>query len=278
MSRTVKDISQEIKEAFIANITLQEAYGLLPDKSFDDQFATSSIEAVLINIVASVIWLHESLWELFRKEMETLIDNSYVTSRPWYYQRALEFQNGDTLSFDESTYSFRYPTVDESKRIVKNVAIREVTDNNVTKLKIYFSDERKQPLTGDVRTAFEDYMRQIGAAGTHYLFVSQVPDELRVHLHIYYDPFVLDSTGERLASGGKPVEETIENYLDSLEYGGVFYASGLVDMLQATEGVKDVTLDATTWDGSKENRRKIDAKSGAFVYVRNESDITYAID
>ena len=164
MSRTVKDISQEIKEAFIANITLQEAYGLLPDKSFDDQFATSSIEAVLINIVASVIWLHESLWELFRKEMETLIDNSYVTSRPWYYQRALEFQNGDTLSFDESTYSFRYPTVDESKRIVKNVAIREVTDNNVTKLKIYFSDERKQPLTGDVRTAFEDYMRQIGAA------------------------------------------------------------------------------------------------------------------
>ena len=103
MSRTVKDISQEIKEAFIANITLQEAYGLLPDKSFDDQFATSSIEAVLINIVASVIWLHESLWELFRKEMETLIDNSYVTSRPWYYQRALEFQNGDALSFDEST-------------------------------------------------------------------------------------------------------------------------------------------------------------------------------
>lgn len=257
---------------------MQEAYGLLPDKSFDDQFATSSIEAVLINIVASVIWLHESLWELFRKEMETLIDNSYVTSRPWYYQRALEFQNGDALSFDESTYSFRYPTVDESKRIVKNVAIREVTDNNVTKLKIYFSDERKQPLTGDVRTAFEDYMRQIGAAGTHYLFVSQVPDELRVHLHIYYDPLVLDSTGERLASGGKPVEETIENYLDSLEYGGVFYASGLVDMLQATEGVKDVTLDATTWDGSKENRRKIDAKSGAFVYVRNESDITYAID
>ena len=172
--RQVKDISQEIKEALIANITLQEAYGLLPDKSFDDQFATSSIEAVLINIVASVIWLHESLWELFRKEMETLIDNSYVTSRPWYYQRALEFQNGDTLSFDESTYSFRYPTVDESKRIVKNVAIREVTDNNVTKLKIYFSDERKQPLTGDVRTAFEDYMRQIGAAGC-LLYTSPSP-------------------------------------------------------------------------------------------------------
>lgn len=277
-NRTVKEISQSLKDAFIASPTLQDAYGLLPDKSFDDQFATSSIEAILINIVASAIWLHEKLWGEFRKSVEILIDNSYVTSLAWYYHKALEFQNGDALSFDEKTYSFRYPVVDEEKRLIKNVAIREVTDGNVTKLKVYFSDGQKQPLTGDIRKSFESYMRQVGAAGTHYLFVSQEPDELRVHLHVYYDPLVLDSTGTRLSGGGKPVEETIENYLNSLEYGGIFYASKLVDMLQVTEGVKDVTLDATTWKGSKENRRKIDADSGAFVYVKNQGDIIYAID
>lgn len=32
--------------------------------------------------------------------------------------------------------------------------------------------------------------------------------------------------------GGKPVEEVIENYLNELEYGGIFYASKLVDMIQ----------------------------------------------
>lgn len=278
MNRTIEEISQSIKASFLANATLQDAYNLQPDKSFDDQFSSVSIEAIIINIVASVIWLHEKLWDEFRTSVETLVDSSYVTSQAWYYHKALEFQNGDALSFDEKTYSFRYPVVDESKRIVKNVAVREVTDDNVTKLKIYFSDDQKQPITGDQRKAFEAYMRQIGAAGTHYLFISQAPDELRVHLHIFYDPLVLGSTGVRLASGGKPVEETIENYLNSLEYGGIFYASKLVDLLQVTEGVKDVTLDATTWDGSKSNRRKIDALSGAFVYVKNSGDIIYSID
>ena len=49
-------------------------------------------------------------------------------------------------------------------------------------------------------------------------------------------------------------------------------------MIQETEGVKDVTLDGTTWQDTLESRRKIDADSGAFVYVRNEEDIIYAID
>ena len=49
-------------------------------------------------------------------------------------------------------------------------------------------------------------------------------------------------------------------------------------MIQETEGVKDVTLDGTTWQGTLENRRKIDANSGAFVYVKNDEDIIYAID
>lgn len=278
MSRTIKEVSKSIKDAFVANATLQEAYGLLPDKSFNDQFSVASIEAVLIDIFASAVWLHETLWEQFRKDTETLIDNSYVTSLAWYHRKALEFQNGDALSFDEKTCSFHYPVWDKSKQVVKNVTIREVMDSNVTKLKVYFSDEQKQPFTGDIGTAFELYMRQIGSAGTHYLFISQGPDELRIHLHIYYDPLVLDSTGKRLSGGGKPIEETIENYLNSLEYGGVFYSSKLMDMLQVTEGVKDITLDATTWKGSKENRRKIDADSGAFVYVKNEDDIIYSID
>lgn len=278
MSRTIKEISQGIKASFMANATLQEAYSLHPDKSFDEQFSAVSIEAVLINVFASAIWLHESLWEQFRKDTETLIDNSYVTSLAWYYRKALEFQNGDALSFDEKTYSFKYPVMDESKQVVKNVAIREVTESDIPKLKIYFSDADKQPLTGDLRKAFEAYIHQIGAAGTHYLFVSQAPDKLRVHLHIYYDPLVIDSYGNRLSGGGKPVEEAIENYLNSLEYGGVFYASKLVDLLQVTEGVRDVTLDATTWKGSKESRRKIDADSGAFVYEINPEDIIYSID
>ena len=278
MARTINEIGKGMKEALIADETVQEAYGLVPGRTFEEQFSKVSIEAILIYVVASVAWLQEQLWEVFRAETEGRINDAYVTSLNWYYRKALDFQKGDSLTFDEKTYSFRYLNVDTAKQVVKNVAIRQVMDENVTKLKVYFSGANKRPITGDVRTSFEGYMREIGAAGTHFLFVSEAPDVLRVHLHIYYDALVLDSAGTRLDGGGKPVEETIESYLNSLEYGGVFYASKLVDMIQATEGVKDVTLDGTTWKEGKENRRRIEADSGAFVYVQNQGDIIYSID
>lgn len=278
MARTIQAISAAMKEAFVGDNTIQELYGLTPGSSFDEQFSKVSIEAILIYVVASSVWLLEQLWDEFSGETEKRINDAYVTSFSWYYKKALEFQLGYNLAFDEKTYSFQYPAVDEKKQVVKNVAVRQVVDGEVTKLKIYFSDADKQPLTGDSRSAFETYMRTIGAAGTHYLFVSEAPDELRVHLSIYYDVLVLDSAGTRLDGEGKPVEETVEKYLNSLEYGGAFYASKLIDMIQATEGVKDVVLEGTTWKGTKEKMRRIDADSGAFVYRIIEGDIAYLVD
>ena len=278
MARSIQEITEYIKEQFVANQTLQELYGLTPGKTFDGQFSKVSIEARLIDVFASAAQVLEQIWDAFRIETEAVVDGSYVTSEAWYYRKALEFQKGDDLVYNEKSYRYEYAITDEAKQIVKNVAIRQVMDENVTKLKVYFSDAQKQPLTGDVRAAFEAYMREIGAAGTHYLFVSEAPDTLRVHLHIYYDALVLDSSGERLEGGGKPVEEAVEEYLNGLEYGGVFYASKLVDIIQQAEGVKDVTLDGTTWQGNNAQRRRIDAQSGAFVYVKQPGDITYSID
>lgn len=278
MARTIEEISTYLKTCFVGNETIQAVYELDALKTFDEQFSKVSVEAILIYVFAASAWVLEQMWETFRTKTEQRINDAYVTSLSWYYKKALDFQKGDALVFDDKTYSYRYPAVDESKRVVRNVAVRQVADNDVTKLKIYFSDAVKNPLTGDVRQAFEAYMREIGAAGTHYLFVSEAPDSLRVHLRIYYDPLVLDSTGTRLSGGGKPVEEVIEGYLNGLEYGGTFYASKLVDMIQAAEGVKDVELDGTTWKGTKEDRRRIDADAGAFVYERNEGDIVYSID
>lgn len=278
MARTIQEISANLKESFVANETLKTIYDLDASKTFDEQFSKVSLEAILIFIFSTSAWLLEQLWDTFRVETEKRINDAYVTSRQWYYRKALEFQKGDSLEFDSKTYSYRYPVIDESKQIVKNVAVRQVVDMEVTKLKIYFSDGSKQPLTGDLRNSFETYMREIGAAGTHYLFVSEAPDPLRIHLRVYYDPLVLDSKGTRLEGDGKPVEETIETYLNTLEYGGTFYASKLVDMIQNTEGVEDVELYGTTWKGTQENRRRIDADSGSFVYEKNENDIIYSID
>lgn len=278
MARSVQEIAGYLKERFVGNGTLQQVYELQNEKTFDEQFSKASIEARMIDVFASGSWLLENIWDGFRAEVETVVNDSYVTGIRWYYQKALEFQRGDKLVYDEKMCRFVYPRVNEEKKVVKNVAVRQVVDEQVTKLKVYFSDAAKQPLTGDVRNAFEEYMREVGAAGTHYLFVSREPDKIKVRLRIYYDPLVLNRNGERLNGEGKPVEETIESYLNALEYGGVFYASKLVDMLQMTEGIKDVTLEAVIWGDIDGYQRRIEADSGAFVYEREGSVIEYTVD
>ena len=278
MARTLKETEENLKASFMGNETIREVYGLEQGKAFDEQFSKVSIENLLIYTFSSGVWLLEKLWDSFSVEVDQKIENSQVTSVSWYHQKALEFQKGDDLSFDEKTYSYKYKIPDESKRIVRNVAIRQVTDEGVTKLKVYFSDSGKQPLSDALQQSFMAYMREIGAAGTHYLFVSKAPDALRVQLQIYYNPLILDSAGTHLENGSKPVEDAIQSYLNNLEYGGVYYSSALVDVIQATQGVRDVVLKSTTWNGTTELRRKIESESGAFTYEANTEDLTYLID
>ena len=109
MARTINEISQEIKEAFVADEVIREIYDLQPGLPFDGQFSKVSIEARLIYVFASGVWLMEQLWGVFRFDVEKKVDESYVTSLSWYYRKALEFQKGDSLVFNDKTYSFGYP-------------------------------------------------------------------------------------------------------------------------------------------------------------------------
>nr|WP_320037193.1 hypothetical protein [uncultured Bacteroides sp.] len=278
MARTITEIGNEMKASFIANIQLQNMYGFADTDTFDNVFSVVSLERIIIYIVATAIWMLENLFDTFSSEITTKIDNAIVTSIPWYYNAALLFQYGDDLVFNTTSYRFGYAIIDATKQIVKFAAIREVVDGGVTKLKIYYSGTDKLALTTEQKTAFEAYIRRIGAAGTHYLFMSQDPDLLGLTLNIYYDPLILDSTGKKITDSTKPVDVTIADYLNNIKYGGVFYSSALVDALQATEGVKDVELVTTYWDGSAAERRKIDAISGAFKLDTTNTTITYSLD
>lgn len=224
------------------NFALTEAYGLDTTKTFDEQFSQVSVEAIWTYIVALAIYLLESIFDTKQTELEARIAAEYPFSFSWYYYKARLFQLGDTLIFDDTTYKFTYPLQDETKQIVDYVAVRQREVDGVTKLQVYAAKAGKAALTVDEKAAFEAYMRQIGAAGTHFEFVSLAPDELKIDLVVTYNPQALDSTGERLAGGGKPVEEAVNAYLDGIKYSGAFSRTKLVDAVQQATGVIDVVL------------------------------------
>ena len=265
MARTLNEIKQAIRADFVNNFTLQEAYGLDASKSFDEQFSTVSPEAIWTFIAASAIYLLEQIIDQKEHELESLIAAEYPFSIPWYFGKAFMFQLGDSLAFDETTYKFTYAATDEMKQIIKYVAIRQREMEGVTKLQVFATKEGKAALTDDELAAFEAYIRQIGAAGTHFDFVSLAPDNLTINLTVNYNPQVLSYSGERLSAGGKPVNEAVATYLDNIKYAGSFSRTKLVDAVQLADGVVDATLGDVFMNGDMMSTKAFESPSGFYV-------------
>lgn len=265
MARTLDEIKQAIRADFVANITLQEAYGLDPAKTFDEQFSKVSLEAVFSFIVASAIYLFELIVDQKKAEVENMVAVEMPFSIPWYYAKSLAFQLGDSVTFDETTYKFEYPLIDETKQIVKYSAIRQREVSGVTRLQVFASKASKAALTADELNAFKAYIKGIGAAGTHFDFVSLAPDQLTINLTVYYNPQLLGGDGVSTSGGNKPVNDAIDSYLGAIKYGGAFNRTKLIDAVQAASGVYDAVLADVRMNGDLVNTQSFESPSGFYV-------------
>jgi hypothetical protein len=252
--REVDEIRNILRQAFVQNDSLRPAYGLSLSKNFDEQFPAVSIEALLTDLAARAIYDHEWLLEMRMAGIEAQIGAQIPFSAQWYRQKALEFQKGDALAFNPVTCRFDYPELNEDKRIVKQVALRQDMDaNGLTVLKVYAAKEGREKLNPDEIAAFSGYIREIGAAGTHFVFISENPVKVVVECIVYYDPQVLDSTGNTLRDGTNPVRLAVDEYTKNIPYSGRFSASKCVDAIQSVAGVLDVHLKGVKIDGVLQN-------------------------
>lgn len=153
MARSIAEIKQTMTNAFMADSTIRERYGLSENDTFDDSFSVVSIENILFYIVAACSHVLEVLFDQFKADVDEKISRAVVASVPWYYKIAKEFQYGDALVFNEATQQYSYPKEDEKKRLVKYVAVRD----RGSSVEILASGETGgQPtvLSDDVLTAF----------------------------------------------------------------------------------------------------------------------------
>ena len=165
MARTIKQIKASMTEQFMQDAVIMERYGFEPGATFDDTFSAVSIESIWFSIVASAIFVLESLFDAFRVDVNATIEGAIVASIPWYHKISLEFQYGDSLVFDEATQQFIYPVIDEAKRVVKFAACRDL-GGGVSVL-VSGADTNGNPtaLSADILTAFEAYLNERKPAG-----------------------------------------------------------------------------------------------------------------
>lgn len=275
--RTLDEIKQEIRANFVAEPVLQQAYSLDTNKTFDEQFSKVSIEAILTYIVAFSIWVFENILNKHKSEISTTIEQNAVCSIPWYHARCLSFQLGDFVTLNEDTYRWEYKVIDENKRIIKYASVRTVDVGGVTKLRVFVSKANKAPLTASEKLAFETYIKEIGAAGTHFEVISQAPASMAFTIQITRDPQVLGFDGKSLSDGSDVIGKAISNYLDNIIYGGTFNKTKLIDAIQAVSGVKDVVLTEARADANLIPGQNYESPGGAFTYNSAKSVITYTV-
>ena len=281
MARSIAEIKQTMTNAFMADATVRERYGLSENDTFDDSFSVVSIENILFYIVAACSHVLEVLFDQFKADVDEKISRAVVASVPWYYKIAKEFQYGDALVFNEATQQYSYPKEDEKKRLVKYVAVRD----RGSSVEILASGETGgQPtvISDDVLTAFKQYLNRVKIAGVILSVRSLPADSISITATIRIDPLVIDRTGIRIEDGSFVVENAVNAYLRNIIYGGTFNKTKLVDAIQNVEGVLDVELHACKYstDGmtyNDINGNNYTAVSGSFSPINLRNALVYVV-
>ena len=243
MARTIREIKAAMTQQFMSDPTIVEMYGFTEGAVFEDTFSAVSLESVWFSIVASAIYVLETLFDLFRADVDKKISGAVVASIPWYHKIALEFQYGDSLVFDEATQGFVYPVVDTTKQLVKFAACRDMGGGVYVLVSGADSSGNPVALSSEVLSAFESYLRERKPAGVLLSVNSLNPDLVRSVMTVQYDPQVLTPDGELITDPSvKPVEDAVNAYLKGIVYGGVLNKTKLVDAVQGARGVIDVVL------------------------------------
>lgn len=282
MARSVAEIKKTMTDAFMADKTIREKYGLSERDTFSGSFSSVSLESILFFVIAACCHVLEMMFDQHKADIEEKISKAVVASVPWYYKMAMAFQYGDGLILNESTQQYEYARLDESKQVVKYVAVRD----KGTSVQILVSgdeDGNPVPLSNDVLTVFKQYMNRVKVAGVILNISSTDSNRLSISATITIDPLVLDETGTRLSDGGKPVEEAVRNHLKNIAYGGTFNKTKLVDAIQAAEGVTDVELHEVRYEDEMNGNwvtlsgNNYTGSGGSYVAYGLENSLSYVV-
>lgn len=244
MARTINDIANGMKAAFVRSETLRTAFGLTgydPDADesalaayYDTNFSAVSVETCILYVVATCAALLEYMFDWFTEDVDNIVNNERYGRKGWYEKTAktFQYQDGNGVDYALNIDTGEYDDYDENAQIVKH-ASAEASNGIGVRLKVAKENNGVlAPLTSDELTAFTTYINRLKPAGVPVTVISRNPDRLAVEMAVYYDPLVFNA-----ATALQKVKETISDYLNSIEFNGEFVTMTMVDRLQSVPGL-----------------------------------------
>lgn len=206
----------------------------------DDLDSTSKVARwrLIFWVVATCVYSFEVAVDLAIMIMESLAKKSRFGTIPWYVNEALLFQYGDTLVYVNNEY--QYPTINIANQIVKRAAVEE--NGNTINVKVAtLVGGVITPLSLGQKAAVEAYFDKKKPAGSDVVIISDPSDELRLFVKAYFDPQLLDNTGQLISNPGiYPLHDAINNFISNLNvsnFNGRLELCDLVDAMQKAIGI-----------------------------------------
>lgn len=186
-------------------------------------------------ITSTAHFIHESLWDIKKTEIETIIAAAPVGTEAWIQDQMFKFQYDSTTPQILSLINFvpSYDPIDESKRIISECSI-DVLTNKVVSVKLA-KNNPPEKLAAQELTATQGYLNKILFAGVSYIAYSYDPDYIFVEADIKYD-------GQYSTSISASTIAAINNYLTNIPFDGYLKIVSLTDAIQNVPGFVDLKI------------------------------------
>ncbi|MBB5636740.1 hypothetical protein HDF26_005216 [Pedobacter cryoconitis] len=281
MARSIEQIQAEIIQA-------KEA-----DSDLDVLNSTSKVAIwrLITFVIAAAISTLEKLFDLHKNETDLKISLLKPHTARWYREKTKAFQYGFPLVRDADYYDNSKVAADlvENSKIIKYAAVTEAEEDSRLIVKIATETAGKLgPISAAQKESFEAYLSEIRDAGVRTNVINFPADKLFLNMRIFRDPLLIDAEGNSILNGGRPIEETLKQYLKEMPFNGELVLASLVDRLQLLPGVKIPHIDSaqSSWidgDGKSNNYgtpREINVREipvSGYFEIANFNGIKYVV-
>jgi len=225
------------------------------------------------NVVALAIYTFEQIFYKEKADLEKYAKLQRYGTLPWWVPQVLYFQLGDPLIYNSATGIHYYATIDDSKKIIKRVAVLEVGGTEVLiKVAKIESGEFVKLNPSELNSA-TTYIDEIKPAGTLVTVLSIDADILDSVADVYYDGTYLLSDIKTL------INDILLEFKSKINYqniNGKILKNELIDSLRESTAINDIyfsILQAKPYGGDYTDiTREYSTNAGYFNYIANMVD------
>ncbi len=210
-------------------IIAEKQSGNYPELDTLNSTSKVSVWRLLVWIFAFFSKAIQELFDSFKLYVETVFAKNQAGTLQWWVAKIKDFQLGDTLQFLDGV--FKYAAIDDTKKIVKQIALENLNQIVVFKAVKADVDGNLIPLEDDEPTQLLQYINTIKFPGTFVSLISQPADDVRLSLRVYYDA-LLDKTIIETN-----IKLAISDYISNIVFNGKFIPVKLIDRVQQVAGV-----------------------------------------